>query len=360
MVLSLSMNINYIPIEMKKLLIILFFGISTVAYAQKDTLYLDADWDEVSKEYAEYYRPLPLEKKGNMWLIKDYHMTGVLQFVGHTTDEYKEILHGDVIWYFPDKKIQQKSKYENGVPIGYYYALESTNPRMGKGYDEDELHYMKVDFMEGALDAEDAVESAADAARDTIDEPEVYSAADFPLLKEGLPPITFIQNGKRQELLKPYQSITLEKEPFTITFPGMAVEEAAEKYHPTQMTLVTDRDSMRNISVGMMSEDTVPFAPATGMAMDYDAHYLIISADAHNYLFYNEAGNSRLELSKKIEGDVLLLKYTVDALFFNGTEYSMQDFPHDDFPLYLIIFIDKNENERIEKGELNKVEIRFE
>ncbi len=360
---SLSITVNYIPIKMKKLLIILFLGISTFVFAQNDTIYYDADWEEVSKEYAKYYRPLPLEKKRMFWLIKDYYMDGSLQFIGHTIEEHKEVLHGDVIWYYQNGKIQEKVRYKFGNTIGDYVALESVKPKY-LGYEEREMFFVKNYGNIAPEDARskeaDEVESVIDEADDVSNATKIYSVADFPLLKEGLPPITFIQNGKRQELVKSYQTITLEKAPFTITLPGMAVEEATQDYHPTQMALVTDREPLRNISVGMRTEDTVPFAPATGMAMDYSAHYLIISADAHNYLFYNEAGNTRLELSERIGGDVLLLKYMVEALFFNGTEYSMQDFPHDNFPLYLIIFIDKNKNEKIDAGELNKVEIRFE
>ena len=347
---------------MKKLLIVLFLGISTVAFAQKDTLYFDADWDVVSKEYAEFYRPLPLEKSGKFWLIKDYYMDGTLQFIGHTIDENKDVLHGDVIWYYRNGKIQDKVKYTFGKIIGDYVAAESVKPKY-MGYEENELFFVKNHSDVAPEDAKghpaDAVESATEVADDTEEEPKEYSAANFPLLKEGLPPITFIQKGKRQELVKSYQTITLEKEPFTITFPGLAVEEATQEYHPTQIALVTYHEPLRKIIAGMRTEDTVPFAPATGMAMDYNAHYLIVSADAHNYLFYNEAGNTRLELSKKLQGDVLLLKYTVEAIYFNGTEYNIKDFPPD-FPLYLIIFIDKNQNDIIEEGELNKVKMEFE
>ncbi len=342
---------------MKKLLVILFIGINTLAFAQKDTLYYNAEWQLATKYQAEYYRPLPLEKKGKFWLLKDYYIDGNLQFVGHTTDENKEVLHGDVIWYYSNGRIQDKVKYNNGVTIGSYVPFESLKSRVG--YTEDELFFVR-NGAENAAAPEDAVRHVTDTVADAESDPKEYSVADFPLLKEGLPPITFIQKGKRQELLKPYQTTNLEKEPFTITFPGMAYNEAKGAYNATKIAVVTDYELVHQINVGMRTADTDTFAPATGMAMDANPNYLIVDAEAHNYLYYLVAGEGRLQLQEKLDEDILLLKYTVHEITLNQTDYTIKDFPHADYSLYLVIFIDKNKNEIIDAGELNKVKLIFE
>ncbi len=99
---------------MKKLLIILLFlAISTVVFAQKDTLYYNGDWDEVSKEYAKYYRPLPLNRSGKNWVIKDYYINGNLQFEGFTKEVGEDVLVGEAIWYDIAGKVESSNVYES-------------------------------------------------------------------------------------------------------------------------------------------------------------------------------------------------------------------------------------------------------
>ena len=104
---------------MKKLLIILVLGISTVAFAQKDTLYYDADWKTVAKEHAEFYRPLPLKKSGKNWKIKDYYMNGNLQFEGFTNEIDEDALVGEAIWYDIKGNVESSNVYESESIIYY-------------------------------------------------------------------------------------------------------------------------------------------------------------------------------------------------------------------------------------------------
>ena len=71
---------------MKNTILILLLSIATNLMAQKDTLYYKLDtvwhtnWLPSSKKDAEFYRPMPLKKVGNLYQIKDYYIKMYVYF----------------------------------------------------------------------------------------------------------------------------------------------------------------------------------------------------------------------------------------------------------------------------------------
>jgi antitoxin component YwqK of YwqJK toxin-antitoxin module len=92
--------------------------------AQKDTLYFKLDtvwrtnWLSSSKKDAEFYRPMPLKKVGDLYQVKDYYTNGQLQMEGFCTHPTKDIYHGKAIWYYKNGNIEQEFTYKNGERNG--------------------------------------------------------------------------------------------------------------------------------------------------------------------------------------------------------------------------------------------------
>ncbi len=102
----------------KNTFLILLLSIASNLMAQKDTLYFNAVWNKTTKQNAEFYRPMPLKKVGDMYQIKDYYINGNLQMEGLITHPAKEIYHGKAIWYYKNGNKEQEFTYKNGERNG--------------------------------------------------------------------------------------------------------------------------------------------------------------------------------------------------------------------------------------------------
>jgi len=122
---------------MKKVSLILLLSIATNLMAQKDTLYFNANWNKCSKKEAEFYRPMPLKKVGNLYQVKNYYSSGNLQMEGYFTNVEKETLDGKAVWYLKngqkskesysvEAKEKSKGIYKNNQPYkGDFYTVKS-------------------------------------------------------------------------------------------------------------------------------------------------------------------------------------------------------------------------------------------
>jgi len=128
---------NKVPINrqinpaIKKTILILLLSIANNLMAQKDTLYFKLDtvfhtnWIKATKNDAEFYRPMPLKKVGNLYQIKDYYSNGNVQMEGFITNpENAYTYEGKVIWYYKNGNIEIESTYTkwklNGLKKTYF------------------------------------------------------------------------------------------------------------------------------------------------------------------------------------------------------------------------------------------------
>ena len=184
---------------MKKITMILFILVNFCSYAQEGTTYYNEQWKITTKDQAAYYRPSP-QKENELWLIKDYYITGELQFEGHSKAKDKELWDGDITWYFPNGRIEDKYRYKNGKLIGVYEpkvaegvkdgakeaAKDGTIAESEKGYLEKELQYYHKtgdvyyaqpnpnNVKDAARAAVSEVESAKDAIKTAVDIDKYY------------------------------------------------------------------------------------------------------------------------------------------------------------------------------------------
>ena len=81
--------------------------------------YYDGDWNRIdSKEGAEYYREINYDEKGKpIGLVKDYYITGELQFTGRMISIDPELMDGTCTWYYKNGQKSQEATYQRGAIV---------------------------------------------------------------------------------------------------------------------------------------------------------------------------------------------------------------------------------------------------
>lgn len=116
-------------------------------FSQKiDTIYFDRNWDKTSKDQALFYRPLPIVKEGNLFLLQDYYMSGKLQFKGRCKDVELQEYEGEVIWYFENGAVSEVSIYKNGKRNGLSKAFLENGQVLCNGIYKDNEPYSGLFF----------------------------------------------------------------------------------------------------------------------------------------------------------------------------------------------------------------------
>ena len=118
---------------MKKYILILFlscftFSTSiTLAQAEKDTIWFDANWSTSTKNQASYYRPKPIKKeKGFFW--SDFYLSGAKQMEAISLKENEEVFEGTVTWYYENGHVMQTVNYKNNSLVGERKNYHESGP----------------------------------------------------------------------------------------------------------------------------------------------------------------------------------------------------------------------------------------
>jgi antitoxin component YwqK of YwqJK toxin-antitoxin module len=99
------------------LIAILFSGFFNLLIAQNDTIWYDANWNEVDKKIAEFYRAETI-LKGGLYLQIDYYLSGMKQMEAYSKDEKEPVYEGKVTWYYENGNISQIANYSKNVLNG--------------------------------------------------------------------------------------------------------------------------------------------------------------------------------------------------------------------------------------------------
>lgn len=96
-------------------LITLFVGFLTVSVTAQQTIWLDKNWQETTKESHEFYRPTPQKKDNGFWIV-DYYKNGQVQMEGFSSVSTlnEEVFNGLVTYYHINGKLFHKANYKNG------------------------------------------------------------------------------------------------------------------------------------------------------------------------------------------------------------------------------------------------------
>lgn len=108
-----------------KLTVLLLF-LHSMAIAQSDTTYFDANWEKTSKENASYFRPKPTKVDDDHYLVKDYYMkSGKLEMKAASLDVEADTIDGIAYWYYKNGNLKEEANYKKGYKKGRYYKYAS-------------------------------------------------------------------------------------------------------------------------------------------------------------------------------------------------------------------------------------------
>lgn len=127
-------------------LLIICSLISNLILAQKTT-YFDSDWNETNKENASFYRTT--NKTGNLFLIKDFFITGELQYEGVSKTETEPFFYeGTSKWYSQDQTVMQEVNFKNNQRHGKHLIYYSSGTKKSEStYHEDQAEGLYRDYF---------------------------------------------------------------------------------------------------------------------------------------------------------------------------------------------------------------------
>ena len=148
----------------KHIIFFILFSCCHLLFSQlKDTIYYNKYWNKSTKETAHFFRPMPLEKQHNLYLIKDYYGNGNIQMKAFSSKEKEDVFEGKTTWYYEKGGVKTERHYENGKIVGpeKSYFINGNLRSLGtykngtffKGdfYTSDASEYKTMTYKEGKL-----------------------------------------------------------------------------------------------------------------------------------------------------------------------------------------------------------------
>ncbi len=148
----------------------------------------------------------------------------------------------------------------------------------------------------------------------------------------------------------------IDKASFSIRFYNHVCSDS--QFYATRIAVFSNKDQIPTIRKGMKFSAISCFKPGTGMAASRELGYtaLKIAPAAHHYLFYQNEESKRVNKIGE-SGMFSLFEFNVDSLNIEGQIESMSqtEINH----LYMLVLIDRNLNNVIDKGECQKIAIQI-
>lgn len=104
---------------MRSFFFILCLVIPSLSFAQRDTIWFDAEWKLCKKTKSSFYRVA--EKQEGGYLVSDYYReTNMIQMRGFSTTKEPLHLEGKCTYYFTDGKKEMEGNYKHDVRVGLW------------------------------------------------------------------------------------------------------------------------------------------------------------------------------------------------------------------------------------------------
>ncbi len=134
--------------------LLMFFNFYNVTFSQvKDTIFYNKYWNASTKAQAHFFRPLPLEVKGDLFVIKDYYINGNLQMKAYSKDKSGKPFEKKAIWFYENGTKMIERTYDNGNLIGkdnsYFHngtPMTSADYKDGKCFEGTYYNSRKTEF----------------------------------------------------------------------------------------------------------------------------------------------------------------------------------------------------------------------
>ncbi len=307
-------------------------------------------------------------------------LLNTFEFEPNTTDEFSYIHNGYHYVHledlnadgFDDLQIMYQHK-EGGFTLSTYYLFNSEinkyqhidelddvtdlevnvsdktiTTTTNRNIIDDHKSYVTYEFLNDKLIRKLEIEEVYHQGRDTTFRTQIFPVPvdDFPLLDENLPPITFVQKSKQEQITNTHQTVVLQKEPFSIVFPGL-INSTFPKDFNVKITASYDKNVFKKARVNHKEEDTSIFEEGTTFARA--PNELIVYDEGHNLFYYDKTQDANLDYLKNISENVLLLQLEINKMHDGDEEQNMSEINK---PIYMVIYMDKNENKKIDDDEI--------
>ena len=153
--------------------------------------------------------------------------------------------------------------------------------------------------------------------------------------------------------------VPLSKAPFELIFPVKPYNPSSKEFYAARIVATNDIALVESFYQGLYIGLFPPMAPGSGLAGNegpYETLY-VVEYGSHYVIFDPEDPDSQrgIRLGER-DGEVVLC-WPIDKVMYQKKPYTMRTIPTKGFTL--IIFIDKNLNEIVEKGEWYIADLRF-
>jgi len=149
------------------LLFSLFLFSFQQSFSQQKTIkYFNSEWQLCSKDEAAYYREIEYDNDGKpQGFVRDFFMSGKLQWEGHLSADSPEIYEGNCAWYYENGLVAEKayyiagkvdgefhSYYENGKDKEIYFCNRGILNGNGSSYYENGALYSTFTYKNNVLE----------------------------------------------------------------------------------------------------------------------------------------------------------------------------------------------------------------
>ncbi|QDO94907.1 hypothetical protein FNB79_13330 [Formosa sediminum] len=170
--------------------------------------------------------------------------------------------------------------------------------------------------------------------------------------------LSVFQNESEIPIKTASKTVNLNKAPFSLRFYNKAYNLENNLLYAARIAAFRDKSEFDKVKIGIATQYLPCFASGSGIAANRSGSYehLYFMNDGHHYTMYKDSTSKRLKLLS--ESDSLLhLEFEINSLVYDDKTMSMENTDLSQF--YLAVFIDKNLNGIIDKGELNKLTINM-
>lgn len=174
-------------------------------------------------------------------------------------------------------------------------------------------------------------------------------------------PISIISGENRISLDVKGQTIQLKRSGFSLEFFVKPYSTPNKEFNAARIAFFTEEESFKAAKVGRKMTPEFYLASGHGMAQENNGSngYVHLANDAFNYIFYESPERRRAELIKEQNGFLhLSCKFNNLLLDFKQPEIPLEEsrIPY----FYVVVFIDRDHDGVIDKGELAKAKLVFE
>src|SRR6186997_522880 len=138
--------------------------------------------------------------------------------------------------------------------------------------------------------------------------------------------VIFLQGDRNYKITAEYDSIKLDKKPFSIRYYCNKYDESFEKFYSAHIAILPSIDDYSSLKVGSNTIGIPYFEPGSGIAVGENEMYesAHITNTGHHYLYYEYDEESRVKFISK-NGKLLLLEWQISAFYYDNETIQIQD-----------------------------------